>query len=108
MFCFLILKDVTRFHWQKNSRSQIILKIGVPKNFAIFTGKYLFWRLQHWCFPVNIAKYLRTALFIEHLWWLLLKKIKYNFTIKHNDSEPPSIKLKHSKEDKTTGSKSRN
>ena len=29
-------------------------------------------RLQHRCFPVNIAKCLRTALFIEHLWWLLL------------------------------------
>ena len=24
------------------------------------------------CFPVNIAKCLRTAFFIEHLWWLLL------------------------------------
>ena len=29
-------------------------------------------RLQHRCFPVNIAKILRTAFFIEHLWWLLL------------------------------------
>ena len=29
-------------------------------------------RLLHRCFPVNIAKFLRTALFIEHLWWLLL------------------------------------
>ena len=24
-------------------------------------------RLQHRCFPVNIAKFLKTALFIEHL-----------------------------------------
>ena len=23
--------------------------------------------------PVNIAKFLRTAFFIEHLWWLLLQ-----------------------------------
>ena len=29
-------------------------------------------RLQHRCFPVNIAKILKTAFFIEHLWWLLL------------------------------------
>ena len=30
-------------------------------------------RFQHRCFPVNIAKVLRTAfLAIEHLWWLLL------------------------------------
>ena len=27
--------------------------------------------LQHRCFPVNIAKYLRTAFFTEHLQWLL-------------------------------------
>ena len=24
------------------------------------------------CFPVNFAKFLRTPLFIERLWWLLL------------------------------------
>ena len=29
-------------------------------------------RLQHRCFPVNIAKFLRPAFFMEHLWWLLL------------------------------------
>ena len=28
-------------------------------------------RHQHRCFPVNIAKFLRIAIFIEHLWWLL-------------------------------------
>ena len=30
-------------------------------------------RLQHGCFPVNIAKFLRKALLIEHFGWLLLK-----------------------------------
>ena len=28
--------------------------------------------LQHMCFPVNLAKFLRTPFFIEHLRWLLL------------------------------------
>ena len=55
------------------SRSQMFFKIGVLKNFVIFTGKYLCWslflikltpktpkRLQHRCFLVNIAKFLRT------------------------------------------------
>ena len=28
-------------------------------------------RLQHRSFPVNIAEFLRVAIFIEHLWWLL-------------------------------------
>ena len=63
------------------SRSQMFFKIGVLKNF-IFTGKHLWWslflshfikkRLQHSCFPVNIAKFLRTDLFKEYFWWLLL------------------------------------
>ena len=51
----------------------------VLQNFA--TGRHLYWslfliklkkRLQHRCFPVNIAKLLRVAFFIEHLQWVLL------------------------------------
>ena len=30
-------------------------------------------RLQHRCFPMNIAKFLRTAFSAEQLWWLLLE-----------------------------------
>ena len=74
----------------RGSRSQMFLKIVVLKYFAIFTGKHLCWslffnkvtglktcnfikkRLQHRCFPVNIAKFLRAASFIEHLLRLLL------------------------------------
>ena len=33
-------------------------------------------RLQHRCFPVNTAKCLRTAIFIEDLWWLLLQLLQ--------------------------------
>ena len=29
-------------------------------------------RLWHRCFPLNFEKFLRTTIFIEHLWWLLL------------------------------------
>ena len=56
----------------RSSRSQMFFKISVLKNFAIFTGEHLCWRLtpenactfikkrlQHWCFPVNIVKFLR-------------------------------------------------
>ena len=52
------------------------------QNYAIFIGKRLCWnlflinfikkRLQHRCFPMNIAKLLRKGFFIEHLQWLLL------------------------------------
>ena len=31
-------------------------------------------RLQHRFFPLNIAKFFRTAFFIEQLWWFLRKK----------------------------------
>ena len=63
----------------------MFFKIGVLGNFVIFTEKHLCLeplfnkfaglnacnlikkRLQHICFPVNIAKYLWAAFFIEHL-----------------------------------------
>ena len=61
----------------RSRRSQRFLQKTVLKNFAIFTGKHLCWSffnivagvktcsfikkiLQHRCFPVNIAKLLRT------------------------------------------------
>ena len=43
----------------RSSRSQMFFKISALKNFAIFRTKK---SLQHWCFPVNIAKFLKTAL----------------------------------------------
>ena len=33
-------------------------------------------RLWHWCFPVNIAKLLRTPFFIAHLRWLPLVNLE--------------------------------
>ena len=33
-------------------------------------------RLWHRCFPMNFVKFLRTAFFIEHLWWLLFSNKK--------------------------------
>ena len=57
----------------QSSRSQVqkqlflnFFKICVPKNLVIFTVKHLW-------FPVNIAKFLRTAFVIEHLQWVLLQ-----------------------------------
>ena len=61
----------------ENYNEQEVNKKDVLKNLAIFTGKYLCWslffnkmqafsrnfikkKLQHRCFPVNIAKFLRT------------------------------------------------
>ena len=53
----------------KSSRSQMFYKIGVLKNFAIFSEKHhrktpllksLFFIKLQVCFPVNFAKFLRT------------------------------------------------
>ena len=49
----------------RSIHSEMFFKIGVPKNFANFTGKHRY-------FPVKFAKFLRTLFFIEHLRWLLL------------------------------------
>ena len=68
----------------------MLFKTGVFKNFYRKTpvleslnnvadlqaNNFIKKRLQHRCFPVNVAKFLRTAFFIEHLWWLLLKILK--------------------------------
>ena len=69
----------------RSSRSQMFFKIGVLKNFAIFTEKHLCWslfliklqasrpkRLRQRCFPVDIAKFLRTDFVIDHLRCLIL------------------------------------
>ena len=54
-------------------------KKDVLRNFAKFRGKHLCLpatllkkKLCHRCFPVNFAKFLRTSVLTEHLWWLLL------------------------------------
>ena len=81
-FLFLSYFPVLSYFLSLSTTSclQMFFKIGILKNFAIFTGKYLCGsvcnfigkRFQRRCFPVNIAKFLRTAFFWEHLRWLPL------------------------------------
>ena len=59
----------------RSSRSQMILKIDVLRNFASFSRKYLCWSL----FSIKLqAKILRTPSFTEHLQWLLLWLLQHN------------------------------
>ena len=71
----------------RNSHPEVFCNKGVLKHFAIFTGKHLCWSLflinlqtrrpepatslkrnsNTGVFPVNIAKFLRTLFFTEHL-----------------------------------------
>ena len=67
----------------------MFFRTGVFKNFTDFTGKHMCQisfnkvsglkacnfiekRLQHRCFPMKFAKFLRTPFFTEYLRWLLL------------------------------------
>ena len=70
-----------------SSRSQMLFKIGVLKNFANFTGRQLCWslflikllikkELQHRCFPVKFVKFLRTLLLTKHFRRLPVKYIR--------------------------------
>ena len=58
----------------RSSRPKVFCKNVVFRNFSKLTGKQLrlatllkrgLWQR---CFPVNFAKFLRTAFFIEHIW----------------------------------------
>ena len=78
LFCIIIKNEtnLTTSNYQKISLSQMYFKIGVFKNFDIFTGKHLCWsvfliklqacifmnkRLQHTWFSCEYCEILRTA-----------------------------------------------
>ena len=78
----------------RSSHLQMLFKIGCLKNLVISTGNtcsgvsfyktadlkaynFIKKRPQHRCFPVSIAKFLRTPFFTEH-WWLLLPNLPHH------------------------------
>ena len=78
----------------RSSHWRCYVKQGVLKNFANFTGKHLYWslflrklqalllvtikkRLQHKCFNVKFAKFLRTPILKNICEWLLLSVLHY-------------------------------
>ena len=81
------------FFRSRSSCLQILYKLRVLKNFAIFTGKGLYWkilvikrRLQHRCSSGNMAKVLRTPTpFLQNTSrWLLLHgmvKLEHLFSV---------------------------
>ena len=68
-------KDIQRKLNCRSSRPEVFCKKVFLASFLIKLQGWalLKQRLWHRCFPVNFVKFLRTAFFIEHLWWLLLK-----------------------------------
>ena len=56
------------------------MKKSLKVSFLIFcqrpkTCNFIKKKVWHRCSPGNFAKFLRTHIFIEHFWWLLLNKI---------------------------------
>ena len=82
--------NILQFSLIQKQQPKVFYKIVILKNFAIFTGKQLFWSLfliklqafshakkgfQHRCFPVNIVKFLRTP-FLKNIFERLLQLIE--------------------------------
>ena len=60
-------------HFIPSGDVQVLLKLRhIYLYWSFFLINFIKKRLQRRCFPVNTAKFLRTAFFIEHLQWLLL------------------------------------
>ena len=73
--CFLKHQEI-RNCLVRSSRLHLLLKISQDAQENTCVGvlqacNFIKKRLQHRCFSVKIAKFLRTS-FKEHLWWLLL------------------------------------
>ena len=89
----------------RSSQQRCSMRKDVLRNFAKFTGEHLCQRLflnkvaglrpailikkrlWHRCFPVNFAKFLRTPLFTEHLWWQLLDICSSSNKIQWSDTK---------------------
>ena len=59
---------ILQYSQKRLGLESLLKKVAGPE-----ARKYIKSRLQDRCFPVNIAKFLRTAFYIEQLWWLLLE-----------------------------------
>ena len=95
MQCITTIYSETSF-WKYNVKQNICrsshrrcsIKKAVIKNFGIFTGKHLKTcnlikkRLQHKCFSVNIAKFLKAPI-LKNIWERLLLHL---FLIKRRDT----------------------
>ena len=71
----------------RSNRSQKFFKIGVPK--SLKACKFMKKRHQHRCFPVNIAKFLRTA-FLKNTSKTNLYRAKTNLLI----TQQPTVIIK--------------
>ena len=75
------LKKVFLEIWQNSQENTCARVSFFNKVASLRPATLLKKRLWHRRFPVNFAKFLKIPFFIEHLWWLLLKKRRFMYCI---------------------------
>ena len=68
-----VLQNKCSWNFCKFHRKTLVLESPFNKVTGFQASNFIKKRLQHRCFPVKFAKFLRTPFFTEHLRWLLLK-----------------------------------
>ena len=64
---------------QRCSVKKVFLEISQNSQENTCARVFIKKRLCQRCFPLNFVKFLRILFFIEHLWWLLLKKFSSQY-----------------------------
>ena len=78
-YFLLHYKIINKVDSLRSSRPEVFYEKGVFTKFVKFLEKHLWQSLSFnkvAGLPLNFVKILRTSIFIEHLWWLLLFSIE--------------------------------
>ena len=78
-YFLLHYKIINKVYSLRSSRPEVFYEKGVFTKFVKFLEKHLWQSLSFnkvAGLPLNFVKILRTSIFIEHLWWLLLFSIE--------------------------------
>ena len=67
-----VFQNRCSYEFRNIHRKTTVLESLLNKVVDLTDCNFIKKRLQHWCFPVNFAKFLRKAFFTKHFWWLLL------------------------------------
>ena len=88
---FVVSNDVIRIY--VITESVAIIRSSSSQIFFKMVREFIKMKLQHRCFSINIAKFLKTALFLEQIRWLLLNYFKNTRIKQHlcNSSIPDYV-----------------
>ena len=69
-------------HFLNDLKSEAVARVSflTSPGFMLRPATLFKKRIWHWCFPVNLAKFLGTPFLTDHLRWLLLESEFVNHT----------------------------